>query len=431
MTIKVTKALSNVSAKIAVPTIAPIPAVTRVPLYWLKIAIAVLIVLLLSGYVARNLILGTPVEAHAVMKGELRQTVVASGRVTWPQRVSVAAEVTGRVSHIPVKEGQQVKRGQLLIQLEDSTDRASLAQATTAVALAEAKLRQQREVSLPTAQETLRQAQADVDQTRLQLTRIRTLNNQKYISKTELDTAQRNLDVANSKLAAAQLQVQSNQPTGSDALLATTALAQARASLQLAQVKLAQDTILAPADGTLISRSIEPGDIASAGKALMVLAAQGETQIEVQIDEKNLAKLALGQAALSSADAFPQQRFNAEVAYINPGVDATRGAVEVKLRVKDPPDYLRQDMTVSVDIETAQKPDALVIPTGALREASSDAPWVLVVRNNRTVHQTVTLGLRGDENVEVLSGLAAGEPVILASTPLIKADQHVRVTLPP
>lgn len=393
--------------------------------------IAIVLVLLLSGYFARNLIFGTPVEAHAVVKSELRQTVVASGRITWPQRVSVAAEVTGRVNKVPVKEGQQVKRGDLLIQLADSTDRASLAQATTAVALAEAKLRQQREVTLPTAQETLRQAQADVEQTRQQLTRIRSLNSQKYISKTELDTTQRNLDVANSKLEAAQLQVQSNQPKGSDALLATTALNQARASLQLAQVKLAQTAILAPADGTLISRSIEPGDIATAGKALMVLAAQGETQIEVQIDEKNLGKLAIGQVALSSADAFPQQRFNAEVAYINPGVDATRGAVEVKLRVKEPPAYLRQDMTVSVDIETAKKPDALVIPTGALHDASSAAPWVLVVRNNRTVKQTVTLGLRGDENVEVLSGLAAGEAVIPASLALIKADQRVRVTLPP
>ena len=113
-----------------------------------------------------------------------------------------------------MKEGQQVKRGDLLIQLADSTDRASLAQATTAVALAEAKLRQQREVGLPTAQETLRQAQADVEQTGQQLTRIRSLNNQKYISKTELDTAQRNLDVANSKLEAATLQVQSNQTKG-------------------------------------------------------------------------------------------------------------------------------------------------------------------------------------------------------------------------
>ncbi|MBU1722302.1 MAG: biotin/lipoyl-binding protein, partial [Gammaproteobacteria bacterium] len=276
-----TKALSNVAANIAAQTIVPPPAVTRTPLYWLKIASAVFIALLIIGFLARNALLGTPVEAHAVVQGELRQTVVASGRITWPQRVSVAAEITGRVSAIPVQEGQQVKRGQLLIQLEDSTDRASLAQATAAVALAEAKLRQQREVGLPTAQETLRQAQADVEQTRQQLTRIRSLNSQKYISKTELDTAQRNLDVANSKLEAAQLQVQSNQPKGSDALLATTALNQARASLQLAQVKLAQTAILAPADGTLISRSIEPGDIATAGKALMVLAAQGETQIEV------------------------------------------------------------------------------------------------------------------------------------------------------
>ena len=398
---------------------------------WLKISLTAVVLLCISGYFARNLLFGTPVEAHAVVKSELRQTVVASGRITWPQRVSVAAEITGRVNKVPVKEGQQVKRGDLLIQLADSTDRASLAQATTAVALAEAKLRQQREVGLPTAQETLRQAQADVEQTGQQLTRIRSLNNQKYISKTELDTAQRNLDVANSKLEAATLQVQSNQTKGSDALLASTALNQARASLQLAQVKLTQDAILAPADGTLISRSIEPGDIATAGKALMVLAAQGETQIEVQIDEKNLAKLAVGQVALSSADAFPQQRFNAEVAYINPGVDATRGAVEVKLRVKEPPKYLRQDMTVSVDIETAKKPDALVIPTGALHEPSSDAPWVLVVRDDRTVKQTVTLGLRGDENVEVLSGIIAGEAVIPANLALIKADQRVRVTLPP
>lgn len=394
-------------------------------------AIAIILALLVSGYFARNLGFGTPVEAHAVVKSELRQTVVASGRITWPQRVSVAAEITGRVNKVPVKEGQQVKRGDLLIQLADSTDRASLAQATTAVALAEAKLRQQREVALPTAQEALRQAQADVEQTGQQLTRIRSLNNQKYISKTELDTAQRNLDVANSKLEAATLQVQSNQTKGSDALLATTALNQARASLQLAQVKLAQTAILAPADGTLISRSIEPGDIATAGKALMVLAAQGETQIEVQIDEKNLGKLAVGQVALSSADAFPQQRFTAEVAYINPGVDATRGAVEVKLHIKKPPAYLRQDMTVSVDIETAKKPDALVIPTGALHEPSSDAPWVLVVRNSRTVKQTVTLGLRGDENVEVLNGLASGEGVIPANLALIKADQRVRVTLLP
>ena len=73
--------------------------------------IAIILALLISGYFARNLLFGTPVEAQPVIKSELRQTVVASGRITWPQRVSVAAEITGRVNKVPVKEGQQVKRG--------------------------------------------------------------------------------------------------------------------------------------------------------------------------------------------------------------------------------------------------------------------------------------------------------------------------------
>jgi HlyD family secretion protein len=161
----------------------------------------------------------------------------------------------------------------------------------------------------------------------------------------------------------------------------------------------------------------------------MVLAADGETQILVQLDEKNLAKLALGQKVLGSADAYADQRFDAVVSYINPGIDATRGAVEVKMTVLKPPAYLRQDMTVSVDIETARRSDALVIPTGALHDASSNAPWVLVVRNNYTVKQPVKLGLRGDNSVEVLSGLKAGEAVILTAVGIIKADMHVRANI--
>jgi HlyD family secretion protein len=83
-------------------------------------------------------------------------------------------------------------------------------------------------------------------------------------------------------------------------------------------------------------------------------------------------------------------------------------------------------MTVSVDIETGRRSNALVIPTAALHDASSNAPWVLVVRNNHTVKQAVKLGLRGDNSVEVLIGLKAGEAVILTAVGIIKADMHVR-----
>ena len=397
---------------------------------WLKMILSIIIVLAIIGFFVRDNILGTPVETFEVVQTELRQTIVASGRVAWPQRISVAAETTGRVKRIPVKEGQEVKLGQPLILLDDDTERASLAQAEANVALAKAKLRQQREVSLPTAQETLRQAQADVSQTSQQMARVSKLYKQRYISRSELDIAQRNFNVANSQLEAAKLQVEANRSRGSGASLSVLELEQAEAALKLAQIKLDKTKIIATASGTLISRSIETGDMATVGKELMVLAVEGDTLIEVQVDEKNLAKLTLGQIALCSADAYQQQRFNAEVTYINPSVDATRGAVAVKLRVPEPPTYLRQDMTVSVDIETSKKDQALVVPGGALHDRGSNKPWVLVVRNEHAVRQEVTLGLLGDNNVEILTGLNAGERVIPANLALIKDGQHVRFIKP-
>lgn len=396
---------------------------------WLKISIAILILVCLAVYFSRNLILGKPVDAYPATITQLAQTVVASGRVITPQRITIAAETTGRVNSIPVIEGQTVKRGQLLIQLNDQDERASVAQAIAAVKQAEAKLRQLREVALPAASQNLKQAQTNVEQARKQYERTRDLQARGFISQAQLDEAKRNYDVINSQVSAARLQVETNRPAGSDLALATAAVAQANASLHLAQVKLNENAILAPADGTLISRSVESGDVVQAGKELMVLAADGETQIVVQLDEKNLAKLALGQKVLGSADAYPDQRFDAIVSYINPAIDATRGAVEVKMKVLNPPAYLRQDMTVSVDIETARRTNALVIPTGALHDASSNAPWVLVVRNNRTVKQPVKLGLRGDESIEVLSGLKAGEAVILSALGNIKAGMHVRANM--
>jgi HlyD family secretion protein len=396
---------------------------------WLKIAIALLIVVSIIAYLSRNILLGKPVEAYAATIGDLTQTVVASGRVMTPQRISIAAETTGRVNVIPVSEGQTVKRGQLLIQLNDLDERASMAQATAAVSQAEAKLRQLHEVALPAASQALKQAQTNAEQARKQYERTRELQARGFFSQAQLDEAKRNYDVIASQVSAARLQVKSNQPTGSDLAVAAAAVTQANASLRLAQVKLNEDAILAPADGTLISRSVESGDIVQTGKELMVLAANGETQILVQLDEKNLAKLALGQKVLGSADAYADQRFDALVSYINLGVDATRGSVEVKLLVANPPAYLRQDMTVSVDIETARRSGALTIPTGAIHDASSNAPWVLVVRNKRTVRQPVKLGLRGDNSVEVLTGIKAGEAVILTAVGTITADMRVRTHL--
>ncbi len=396
---------------------------------WLLIALAILLLLAATLYLLRNVLLGAPTAVYMATSAELVQTVVASGRVVSPQRVTVALQGSGRVLRVAVTEGQTVLRGQLLIELDNSDARASLAQASATVAQAQARLRQLRELNQPLATQALAQAQATALQARTVLARNRDLVAQGFISQAALDDAQRAADVASSQVASAQAQAQSNTQSGSDTALAQAALAQAVAGQQLASVKLAQGQVLAPSSGVLISRDVEVGDIVQPGKALMVLASAGQTQVLVQIDEKNLSKIALGQQALGSADAFASQRFAAVVAYINPGVDPARGSVEVKLAVTEPPAYLRQDMTVSIDIETARRTAAVVVPTSTLEDAATDQPWVLVVREKRVVKQYVTLGLRGDTRVEVRSGVAAGEGVVPVSKTGVKAGQRVRATV--
>ena len=392
-----------------------------------KIIVLVILLACTAIYFVRNVVLGTPIDVQYATTGELTQTVVASGRIFTPQRISIAAETIGRVVDIPVIEGQAVNQGQLLIQLNDADERANIANAHAAILQAKAKLRQLREVILPSANQSLSQANSNVEQLRRQLARTTELKQKGFISQAQLDIAKRDFDVANSQVNAARLQVQTNQASGSDLALANAAIAQANARLKLALIKQQEDAILAPTDGTLISRGVEVGDIVQPGKELMALAANGPTQIAVLLDEKNIAKIALNQPALASADAFAGQRFNAVVSYINPGIDATRGSVEIKLLVNKPPSYLRQDMTVSVDIITAHRANALLIPTATLHDASSNAPWVMVVRNKHAERQSVKLGLRGDNQVEVLEGLKTGEALIMANVGTIKANQRVRI----
>jgi HlyD family secretion protein len=386
----------------------------------------VLLALAAVGFASRNLIFGKPAEAYEATRGDLVQTVVASGRVMTPQRVSIGAVITERVARIPVEEGQSVRRGEVLIELDDTDERAALAQAQASVAQAEAKLRQLREVALPSAEQGLAQAQANSLQARQAYDRTKTLQERGFIGQSQLDDARRNLDVAESQLRAARLQVQTNGPAGSDFALARTALDQAHANLRSAQAKLEQTVLHAPVDGVLIARSVEAGNVVQAGKELMLLAPGGETQVVVEIDERNLAQLALGQKALGSADAFPGQRFAAELVYINPGIDALRGSVEVKLKVANPPAFLRQDMTASVDIEVAHRADTVIVPTETVRDATGREPWVLAIRGWRAVRQPVKLGLRGDNRIEVLEGVEPGDELIPATNGVVKAGQRVR-----
>ena len=398
---------------------------------WPKMALLAAVAVAVMAYALRNVVLGRPIEMLSATVSGLVQSVVASGRVLTPRRITIASETNGRVAQVAVGEGQSVTRGQLLVALEPRVEQAALAQASATLAQALATLRQLREVDAPVAEEELRQARANATQAAQTLTRMQTLKSSGMVGQSQLDDAVRNRNVTLSQVGSATLRVKTHSTTGSDTAFAEATVAQARAALDLAQVKLAQDLVLAPADGVLIARSVEAGDVVTVGNTMLVLAANGETQVEVQIDEKNLGRLALQQTALVSADAFPALRFAAVVTYINPGINARSGSVEVKLRVVDPPAYLRQDMTVSVDIETARRTRTLVLPSGGVHDVDSTAPWVLVVRNKRATRQALRLGLLGDDRVEVLDGIQAGEAVVPVAAVGIHAGMRVRAAKPP
>lgn len=373
------------------------------------------IVALAIGFGPR-LLFGPEVEAVAVVQRDFVQTVVASGHVEAPHRVSVGTQITGTVKRVPVAEGQSVVAGQVLIELEDAESRAALLQAEVAVQQAEARLRQLRELQAPVAEQSLRQAEITLDNARAQARRVEDLFQRNFVGQAALDDANKAAALAEAQLRVARKQLETTRSGGSDEAMALSALAQARASAEVARSRLRYATIVAPAAGTLIARNVEAGDVVQPGKALMVLSPAGRTELVVQIDERNLNLLAVGQRAQASADAYPDLRFPAELAYINPGVDAQRGSVEVKLAVAKPPAYLREDMTVSVDIQVAMRSRAVLVTTAAVRDADGVQPWVLKVSAGRAQRQPVRLGLRGGGMSEVIDGLRAGDLVVTSAS---------------
>lgn len=362
--------------------------------------------------------------AFRAERGELRQAVVASGRVRTPQRVEIAAQVTGRVAAVAVREGERVEPGQMLVRLDDAEARAAAEQARATLAQGEARLRQLAVQSRPAAEQALRQAEANRLQAERHYERVRELVARNFYSQAQLDDARRALEVADSQRRSAELQLTAQAPDGAEAAVARSGRDQARAALAVAEARLGYAALRSPVAGTVLTRSVEPGDTVQPGRVLLTLAPDGATELSAQIDEKNLALLAVGQTARVSADAYAGRHFAAEVSYIAPSVDAQRGSVEIRLRVHEPPAYLKHEMTVSIDVETGRRAEALIVPADCLRDADG-APWLLVVRDGVAERRPVRVGLRGAGRVEIVDGLNDGEAVLPAASP-VAAGRRVR-----
>ncbi|MEY2948139.1 MAG: hypothetical protein RL084_1536 [Pseudomonadota bacterium] len=375
------------------------------------VSLAVGILILLSAGMFLRWWVGPKVQIDTLALHDFVQTVVASGHVENPHRVELGAQLTGTVKRVPVAEGQLVQQDQVLIELENSELRATLQQAELSVVQAEAKIRQLNEVQAPVQEQSYKQALANQDTSHNALSRAQDLFAKGFIGQAALDEALRNALVAKSQVLSLKAQVASLHLDGSEHASAQANLSQAHASVELAQARLRYAQIRAPSAGVLISRNVEPGDVVQPGKILMTLSPVGTTELIAQIDEKHLGQLKLGQTAVVSADAYSAEHFDAVLSYINPGIDLQRGAVTIKLQVPHAPSYLRQDMTVSLNIETVRRQQVLLVANQAIHDIDH-SPWVMMVRNGKTSRQAIQLGMHGADLSEVVSGLQSGDTLV-------------------
>lgn len=369
---------------------------------------------------------GPKVRVAAVERRDLEQHVVASGRVWVPTRVQISAQTPGLVVAVAAAEGQHVKAGELLVQIDDAEARVAVAQATAARDQATARVAQLRRVGAIVATEALRQTETNLAQAESDLARTEKLAASGSVAPIELENARHALDIARAQRSAAEAQQIASAPMGADSRVALTAALQAEAQLAGAKVRLAQTGLVALQNGVVLTRSVEPGDVVQPSRTLLVMAADSDTQLVFQPDERNLAFMALGQKARASADAYPQRVFDAEVDYIAPSIDPQRGSVEVRLRVREPTPFLKPDMTVSVDLTVAAKPHALTLASDAVHGAATPSPWVFAVEGDRVVRRDIKLGIHGEGATEVVSGLEEGALVVIPDGQVLAAGQRVR-----
>jgi len=311
--------------------------------------------------------------------------------VTGDRYVSIGVRVPGRIERYFVEEGQSVHKGDPLVQLDDRDYHALVARTEAGLAV----------------------AHANFDLAAADLKRGRALRTQGVISQQELDVLQNKAQVARATVA--QLDAE---------------LAQARVNLEY--------TILrAPTDGVVLAKLKEVGEIAVPGGFagsgdLIRLANLTDMRAQVDVNEADLNRVRMGQAAAVTPDAFPDARYAAEVVKLYPQVDRQKGTLRIEVHIREPDARLLPDMSARITFLAdapppgEAEPPAVLVPAGALRRDQRGDSFVWVVGDGRARQVRVeTAGEVGDR-VRIAKGLKGGEAVVVGDAPL-QDDQRVAI----
>lgn len=387
---------------------------------------------------------GTAVRVETVGERDLVATVTANGWIRPRRSVDIQADLMGRITELWVREGDSVKVGQVLLQIDPTEYQAAVSRARAGVSEAEARLAQSRA--------NLLQAERALDRTRAIAERDSNL-----VSPQELEDAITQAEVSRALHEAAGHGV-----------------AMARAALREAEDRLAKTTIRAPIDGIVTRLNVEEGETAivgtmnNPGSLLLTISDLSVMEAVVRVDETDVPALSLGDSADIWIDAFPRQTFTGKVTEIAhssvvqrrntaaaaPGGQGQAIDFEIVVTLDSPPTQLRPDLSATAQIVSATREDALSIPIIALTvrdrkdvvplpqedstasaaaaaaASGKDQEGVFVVRDGKAHFVPVEVGIAGAEHFEVISGLAKGDSVVAGPYEAIrnlKDGQAIRV----
>jgi RND family efflux transporter MFP subunit len=318
--------------------------------------------------------LGPPsVSIQTLVAGPVTRVVAVTGRTAAETKVNITAAVSARVEAVPVAEGDQVAADDLLLTLDDSRQQLVVRQALS---------------SLDAAILTRQAAQADAD-------RATALG--ASIPATEREDADRALQRAENEVE------------------------QLTAALEQAQISLSDFRITAPFAGTILTRSVEAGDMAAPEKVLMRLADLDPIHVEVEVDETYAAVLHTGQSVDLQLTGH-EDILAGQVAFIADEVDPVTGGVRLNVAFDTPPEA-PTGLTTVANIRVARVADALTVPRTALLEDAKNGPAVFVLRNGRAVRTPIEIIDWPEDRVQVTEGLAEGATIILAPEGISDGDR--------
>jgi HlyD family secretion protein len=360
----------------------------------------------------------TEVRLEQVKQRDLVASVTASGKIDAETSVDVSADISGRITKIGVKEGDLVRKGQFLLQIDPAPYEAAVSRAAAQVASSKA---------------SAVQAKANMDQAERANTRAKQLEHSgnSLISPEAVEQAQTAYEVAQANYQAAQAQVQ-----------------QAQASLDASRTDLGKTRLMAPMDGRVVRLPVHEGEVAVPGTfsrengLLMTIADLSVILAKVQVDETDVVRVARGDSVQVSIDAFPDTSFTGRVTKISNSAQLASAATggqsnqqavdyDVEVTLDHPPEKVRPDLSATAKIITATRKNALSIPIIALtvrdnqpvpsetkpsadtgKSKPKEAEGVFVVRNGLAYFRPVKVGIAGEEYFEVLDGLQTGDTVV-------------------